>query len=105
MRQFLLQSGITLFKGIEFDELVRLHIDVQFAPSTGKKRSGKVSEERILVITLITSNGNEYVLKAVKQNERTVLEQCVQHINEIDPDVIEGYDLFGTILPALNRGL
>jgi DNA polymerase elongation subunit (family B) len=36
-------------------------------------------------------------------SERTVLERTIQRINTIDPDVIEGYDLFGTILPALSR--
>ena len=103
VRQFLLQSGITLFKGMEFDELVRLHIDVQFAPAVRKKRTGKGSEERILVIALATSDGKEYVFNTIKQNERSVLEQCIKRINKIDPDVIEGYDLFGTILPALSR--
>jgi DNA polymerase I len=103
VRQFLLQSGITLFKGMEFEDLVRLHIDVQCALATGKKRSSKSMEEHILVITLLTSDGNKYILKTPKQNEQVVLKQCIQYINEIDPDVIEGYDLFGTILPALGR--
>ena len=103
VRQFLLQSGITLFKGMEFEDLLRLHIDVQCAPATGKKRSSKSMEEHILIITLLTSDGNKYILKTPKQNEQVVLKQCIQHINEIDPDVIEGYDLFGTILPALGR--
>ena len=103
VRQFLLQSGITLFKGMDFKDLVRLHIDVQCAPATGKKRSSKSIEEQILVITLLTSDGDRYILKTPKQNEQVVLKQCIQHINEIDPDVIEGYDLFGTILPALGR--
>jgi DNA polymerase elongation subunit (family B) len=103
VRQFLLQSGMTLFKGMEFEDLVRLHIDVQCAHATGKKRSGKSIEEQILVITLLTSDGNKYILKTPKQSEQVVLKQCIQHIKEIDPDVIEGYDLFGTILPALGR--
>jgi DNA polymerase, archaea type len=103
VRQFLLQSGITLFKEMEFEDLVRLHIDIQYASATGKKRSSKNIEEQILVITLLTSNGNKYVLKTPKQDEQVVLKQCIQYINEIDPDIIEGYDLFGTILPALGR--
>jgi DNA polymerase elongation subunit (family B) len=103
VRQFLLQSGITLFKGMRFDELIRLYIDVQFAPAKAKKRSVKSTEEQILVITLVTSKEDEYVLKKNKQNEQAILNQCIQYINEIDPDVIEGYDLFGTILPAVSR--
>jgi len=103
VRQFLLQSGITLFKGMGYEDLIRLHIDVQCTPAKGKNRRNKSIEEQILAITLLTGAGNKYVLKTTKQNEQVVLRQCIQHINEIDPDVIEGYDLFGTILPALGR--
>jgi DNA polymerase I len=103
VRQFLLQSGITLFKGMEFEDLVRLHIDVQCTHATGKKRTNKNIEEQILVITLLTSDGDKYILKTPKQSEQVVLKQGIQLINEIDPDVIEGYDLFGKILPALGR--
>jgi DNA polymerase I len=59
VRQFLLQSGITLFKGMKFEELVRLHVDVQFTPAGEKKRNKKSSGEQILVITLATSDGSE----------------------------------------------
>ncbi len=103
VRQFLLQSGITLFKGMKFEELVRLHVDIQFATAAGKKRNRKISGEKILVITLAASDGSEYTFSTQKHDERNVLERCIQHINTINPDVIDGYDLFGTILPALNR--
>ena len=103
VRQFLLQSGITLFKGMKFEELVRLHVDVQFAHIIWKKRNRKSSEEQILVITLAASDGSEYTFSTHKHDEQSVLKQCIKHINTIDPDVIEGYDLFGTILPALSR--
>ena len=103
VRQFLLQTGITLFKGMKFEELVRLHVDVQFVPAGGKKRNKKGSEEQILVITLAVSDGNEYIFSTHKHDGRTVLEQCIHRINTIDPDVIDGYDLFGSILPVLSR--
>ena len=103
VRQFLLQSGITLFKGMKFEELVRLHVDIQFAPAGGKKRHKKSSDEQILVITLAGSDGSEYSFDTRKHSERTVLERAVQQINAIDPDVIGGYDLIGSILPALSR--
>jgi DNA polymerase, archaea type len=105
VRQFLLQSGITLFKGMEFEDIVCLYIDVQYAPVPIKKRGGKVKviEEKLRVITLLTSDGKKYILQTSRQNEKEILDQCIRHINEIDPDVIEGYDLFGTILPAIGR--
>ena len=47
VRQFLLQSGVTFFKGMKFEELVRLHLDVQCAPAGGKKRNKK-SKQKII---------------------------------------------------------
>ena len=88
---------------MKFEELVRLHIDVQFGQAGRKKRNKKKLEEQIFVITLADSDGNEYTFNTHKHDERTVLENCIQRINTINPDIIEGYDLFGSILPALNR--
>jgi DNA polymerase elongation subunit (family B) len=103
VRQFLLQSGITLFKGMEFDELVRLQIDVQCTHSE-KKPVGKHTKEQILVISINANTGEEYSFLSDKIDEREILNQCIQVIRQIDPDVIEGYDLFGSILPAIARG-
>jgi len=103
VRQFLLQSGITLFKGMKFEELVRVQMDVQCTLMSGKKGRRKFSEEQILVLTLAANDGREYSFSTQKHDEQTVLNQCINCINTIDPDIIEGYDLFGTILPALSR--
>jgi len=81
VRQFLLQSGITLFKGMKFEELVRLHVDIQFVPAGEKKRNKKSSEEQILVITLATSDGNVNSFDTRKHNEQSVLEHAIQCIN------------------------
>ena len=72
VRQFLLQSGITLFKGMKYEELVRLHVDVQFGQAAGKKRSKKYLGEQIFVITLADSDGNEYTFSTQKHDERTM---------------------------------
>jgi DNA polymerase I len=102
VRQFLLQSGITLFKGMEYDDLVRVTIDMQILSPSAKKRKGK-QEEQLLVVTLISNNGKEQLSATGKHGEKNLLERIVQRINTLDPDVIEGCDLFGTILPALVR--
>lgn len=103
VRQYLLQSGVTLFKGMQYQELIRMHIDIQYATASNKRRSGKNEPEQILTITLATHEGTEYSLSSQKKGEKHILEQCIDHIKTIDPDIIEGYDLFGTILPALER--
>jgi DNA polymerase, archaea type len=103
VRQFLLQSGMTLFKGMKFEELVRLHVDIQAAPVGGKRQKRKNSEEQILVITLAASDGSEFSFNTRKLSEQKVLERTIECINKVNPDVIEGYDLFGTLLPTLSR--
>jgi DNA polymerase I len=103
VRQFLLQSGINLFKGMKFEELVRLHIDMECVPPPMKKKEKKETE-RILVITLVDGGGKEYVLRCRSASaEKGVLEKCISLIKDIDPDIIDGYNLYGGIMPAIVR--
>jgi DNA polymerase I len=102
VRQFLLQSGITLFKGMAFEDLLRVSIDVQIHLAPAKKHKGK-QEEQLLVVTLISDDKKEQLSATGKNGEKELIEEVVRRINALDPDVIEGYDLFGSILPALAR--
>lgn len=103
IRQFLLQSGITFFKGMEFNQIVRVFLDITTTKSLIKKSTGKKAQEKILVISVLTNEGKKYSISTHRQDEKKALLKFINIINEIDPDIIEGFDLFGTILPALNR--
>lgn len=99
--QFLLQTGITLFKGMNFEELSRVQIDFRTFHKVGKQSDPRRTEDRILCIVLGTSDGKELVLDSRTVSEPILLKRFVEEIVRLDPDVLEGHDLFGTLLPYL----
>jgi DNA polymerase elongation subunit (family B) len=78
VQQFLLQSGKTLFKGMKFADLKRLQIALECE-----------------TVALSDATGWEETIEAKDVGRLITL------INQRDPDVIEGHDLFRVILPAL----
>jgi DNA polymerase I len=78
VQQFLLQTGKTLFKGMQFGDLRRLQIGMD---------GGKIA--------LCDNTGWETVI------EHDAAERLNAIIAERDPDLIEGHDLFRKILPAI----
>jgi DNA polymerase, archaea type len=101
-RQFLAQSGITLFKGMKFDELIRVQIAITHNSGNDqrslKSRSGK---KELRAIGMMDSKNKSYIFEIKKNNKREVLAQLIYLIQELDPDIIEGLDLFSNILPSL----
>jgi len=95
VNQFLAQSGITLFKGMEFDDLLRMQIDVQRNPAI----ESKPTTERISRIVLSDTTGWFDILES--ENQEKMLSTLASCIMERDPDVLEGHNLFGQILPTL----
>jgi DNA polymerase, archaea type len=77
-QQFLLQTGKTLFKPMQFEELRRLQISVDSKTIALSDNSGWAQELG-----------------------RSELEKLTAIIHERDPDVIEGHDLFKKTLPGL----
>ena len=85
----LIRSGRTLFKGMTFDEIVRLQFDIEtdsLTPENGK-------------ILLIAVSDNRGLVELIEGDEREILERFVQLLLERDPDVIEGHNLFGFDFP------
>jgi DNA polymerase I len=85
VQQFLTATGMTLFKGMTLESLRRLQI--HFADDA---------------IELADQSGwEESVPFTPGEAERAALERLQAIIEERDPDVIEGHQLFKTILPRL----
>ena len=101
--QYLLQSGVTLFKGMTFEELHRLQLSLQVHSKSGKKSDPRKSQDRILVLALSDNRGWEEVLDGRKLKEEDILQRFVSIVAEKDPDIIEGHDLLDHILPYLAR--
>jgi len=95
VHQHLLFSGKTLFKGVEFDRLKRLALDIETACAPGFRFSNpERAEDRITSIALITSEGREDVLFGREMDEAAMLGRLTEIIGAEDPDVIEGHNLF-----------
>ncbi len=93
--QYLILSGRTLFKGMTFDNLRRLQLDIE---TTGF--DPRQPDHHVIAVALRLSDGREEVL-ALDESEHTLLERITERIREWDPDVIEGHNLFNFDLPFL----
>jgi len=122
VQHYLTHTGRTLFKGMAFEELRRLQLEVlAFSdsitvagvvdPGTAVTDSERVCEqarsdsEHLMSIALSDNSGWEELIvidpKKVEESERTALKRLTTIIKERDPDVIEGHNLFRFDLPYL----
>src|SRR5262245_25491716 len=103
VQQYLTFSGRTLFKGMRFENLRRLQIGVQRAVSSSQG-SASADDDALSAIILSDSSGWEQILLVESdssESERSALEILTATIQERDPDVIEGHNLFKLDLPFL----
>ncbi len=94
--QFLIESGKTLFKGMTFDDLVRMQIDIE---TVGLDPSDP--NARILAIALSTNRGESTVIATGEMSEAEALQSLNGWIERVDPDVIEGHNIYNFDLPFL----
>jgi len=94
--QYLTLTGRNLFRGMDFDDIVRMQIDIE---TTGFDARSNRAE--ILVVALSTNRGRREVLDVADLGEAGVLQTLTERIQQIDPDVIEGHNLFNFDLPFL----
>ncbi|MGQ9764721.1 MAG: 3'-5' exonuclease [Armatimonadota bacterium] len=92
-RQFLMRSGITLFKGMSFDHIVRVQLDIETATLSPEHPEGE-----ILLVAVADNRGFERIIEG---NERQILRELVELIHQLDPDVIEGHNIHEFDLPYL----
>jgi len=93
--QFLLSSGVTLFKGLEFSDLRCLALDIETdcAPGYGFSNPER-PEDRILSIAIKDSYGEEIVLRGDELSEPALLLALNGQIQRLDPDIITGHNIF-----------
>ena len=100
--QFLLQTGKTPFKGMKFDDLHRLQLDIETYTS-GHYRFSNASREgdEVIIIALSDNTGWSHLLHRNEMSEKELLQALVRIIHERDPDVIEGHNILNFDLPYL----
>jgi len=93
--QYMLASGTTLFKGMEFSELRCLALDIETDCAGGYGFSNpERPEDRIISIALKDSHGEEIVLRGDQMSEPELLQALNDAIHRYDPDVITGHNIF-----------
>jgi DNA polymerase elongation subunit (family B) len=81
---------------MSFDDLVRLQIDLE---TTSLNPDDPAA--RILAIALSSNRGDASVLASGAQSESDILEELSATILRLDPDVIEGHNIYNFDLPFL----
>jgi DNA polymerase elongation subunit (family B) len=92
---YLMRRGRTLFKGMTFGDVRRLQLDIETAGLDPHR-----SDAAVLMVALTTSWGVEDVL-ALEDDEADLIDRLTERIVALDPDVIEGHNIFNFDLPYL----
>ncbi|MGR3178720.1 MAG: DNA polymerase domain-containing protein [Candidatus Anammoxibacter sp.] len=93
--QYLLITGQTFFKGMEFRNLVRLQLDIETYCKEGYEFSNpKRVEDCIIIISMSDTLGWERVISGKDFSEKNMLQEMVNEICKRDPDIIEGHNIF-----------
>ena len=104
VRQFLISTGITFFKGMSFPELRRMQVDIETDTEQGFEFCNADREgDAILVIGVGDQTGRFEAIRASDGGEKKMLERFVEIVKEYDPDVIEGHNIFGFDLPYIAK--
>lgn len=102
VQQYLLFSGETLFKEMQFSELRRMQVDIECITTPGYEFCNSEREgDRIVAIGVGCPDGSQVVLASPEYDEASIISKLVELIVEWDPDVIEGHNIFNFDLPYI----
>jgi len=100
--QYLLQSGKTFFKQMQFSDLHRLQLDIEtYSPIPGQFGRASRPGDRIILVALSDNRGWLHLLDGKELTEQQMLATLVELIREKDPDVIEGHNIYEFDLPYI----
>lgn len=103
VHQYLLSSGRTLFKGMNFEDVRRMQVDIETRTTPGFEFSNPSrADDRIVIIALSDNTGWKEILVDKKGNEKELLQRFITLVHERDPDVIEGHNIFKFDLPYIS---
>ena len=102
VQHYLMDSGQTLFKELQFSDLRRMQIDIETFTADGFDFcNADRDSDRITAIAVADNSGWSTVLNGAELSEKELLQQLVDLINKRDPDVIEGHNIFNFDLPYI----
>jgi DNA polymerase I len=95
LHQFLLLSGKTHFLGMTFHDLKRMQIHIETYCQDGCEFPAAARpSDRIIAIALSDAGGWERLISGKECGEAEMIGELVKEIQQRDPDVIEGHNLF-----------
>lgn len=94
--QFLLQQRRRLYQDLTFTQLRRCQLDIEVAAADGGFPDASRAGDRVLAIGLRVGGANRLLVIAEMTDaaEKKLLEEFCAVLAEIDPDVIEGHNIF-----------
>lgn len=92
-RQYLTRSGRTLYKGMSFDDVLRMQLDIE---TLGL--SPEPLENEVFLVSISDSTGFE---TSITGTEPEIIRRTIAVVRQRDPDIIEGHNIHGFDLPYL----
>lgn len=109
-QQYLMQTGRTLFKGMTFDDILRMQVDIETYTPHSFPNSSR-DEDEIVIVACSTNKGGRWLLHTAQgvhvphgivcTDEENLLIRLRDLINDVDPDVIEGHNIFKFDFPYI----
>lgn len=99
-QQYLMQTGRTLFKDMTFADVHRLQLDIEVFASDGFPHAQRAAD-RLIVIVLSDNRGWHQIIDGRTLSEPVMLQEAIRLIQERDPDVIEGHNIYAFDFPYL----
>jgi DNA polymerase elongation subunit (family B) len=103
--QFLLQRRLRLYRDLTFPQLRRCQLDIETDSSDGAFSDARKPGDRVLAVGLRCAGRNRLILLEEGRDgaERKLLEDLNDALAELDPDVIEGHNIFKFDLDYLRQ--
>jgi DNA polymerase elongation subunit (family B) len=93
-QQYLLQTGRTCLLDMTLDDLHRLQLDIEVYAEGGFPNAER-PDDKIIIVALSDNRGWDKVLHLRDGiGEKQLLQELVHELQERDPDVIEGHNVF-----------
>ena len=103
--QYLIQQRVRLYRELTFGQLRRCQLDIETSSADGSFSDASKPEDRVLAVGLRCGGKNRLLVLAEASDaaEKSLLLELHAALAEIDPDVIEGHNIFKFDLDFLRQ--